>query len=288
MSGHVFWITTRAAGSVALLAASVSLCVGLLMSAKLVPSKRVDLRVTHEALSLTALVALAVHVLSLLADSYFRASILDVTVPFVSGYKEPWMSIGIIAGWGLALLGLSYYARGRIGPDRWRRLHRWTAAAWALGVIHSIGEGTDAGTAWFLAAAAAVVVPADKTAPVISRVSASPYQIWPPNGKMVPVSVTVTASDDVDAFAKCGITEITSSTFNPTDAVITGAFNAQVRAEKDRTYTLHVTCVDNAGNASTAKAFIRVAKEGDVAKSHSKDVYTVARKVWKETVLARR
>jgi len=136
--------------------------------------------------------------------------------------------------------------------------------------------------------AAAVVVPPDTTAPVISRVSASPYQIWPPNGKMVPVSVTVTASDNVDAFAKCGITEITSSTYDPRDAVITGAFNAEVRAEKDRTYTLHVTCVDNAGNASTAKVCVRVAKEGDVAKSYGNHVYTVARKVWKETVLARR
>src|SRR5437868_2346272 len=153
-------MTTRAAGSVALVASSVSVCIGLLMSGKLVKSRRLDLRVMHEALSLTALVALAVHVLSLLADSYFHPSLLDVTVPFVSGYKEPWMSIGIIGGWGMAVLGLSYYARGKIGPDRWRRLHRWTAAAWALGLIHSVGEGTDSGRMWFLVMAGFVAVPA--------------------------------------------------------------------------------------------------------------------------------
>lgn len=160
MSGHVFWFTTRAAGSVALLASSVSLCIGLLMSLRLVKGRGVDLRVAHEALSLTALVALAVHVASLLPDSFFKANLIDVTVPFVSGYKEPWMSIGIIGGWGLALLGLSYYARGMIGPQRWRRLHRWTAAAWALGLVHSLGEGTDNGRVWFLAMTGFVAVPA--------------------------------------------------------------------------------------------------------------------------------
>jgi methionine sulfoxide reductase heme-binding subunit len=160
VSGHFFWITTRAAGSVSLLASSVSLCVGLLMSGRMVKGRRVDLRVAHEALSLAALVALAVHVVSLLFDSFFKPSLLDVMVPFVSGYKEPWMSIGIIGGWAMALLGLSYYARGLIGPDRWRRLHRWTAAAWVLGLVHSIGEGTDNGRMWFLAMTGFVAVPA--------------------------------------------------------------------------------------------------------------------------------
>ena len=31
-------------------------------------------------------------------------------------------------------------------------LHRFTALFWALGVVHSIGAGSDAGQLWFLAA----------------------------------------------------------------------------------------------------------------------------------------
>jgi sulfoxide reductase heme-binding subunit YedZ len=163
MHGHFFWFATRAAGTVALLASSVSMCIGLLMSGRLIPARparRFDMRIAHEALSLTALVALGIHVVTLLADSFFKPSLLDVTVPFVSGYKEPWMSIGIIGGWGLVVLGLSYYARGKIGPERWRRLHRWTAAAWVLGLVHSVGEGTDNGRMWFLAMTGFVAVPA--------------------------------------------------------------------------------------------------------------------------------
>jgi hypothetical protein len=67
-----WWTTTRAAGSVALVAASLSVCVGLVMSGKLIKGRRNDLRTIHEALSLATLAALAVHVLSLLADSFFH------------------------------------------------------------------------------------------------------------------------------------------------------------------------------------------------------------------------
>lgn len=155
-----WWTTTRAAGSVALVAASLSVCVGLIMSQRLVKGRRNDLRTIHEALSLATLAALAVHVLSLLADSYFHPTIIDLTIPFASGYKEPWMSVGIVSGWALAILGLSYYARDRIGQERWRRLHRWTALAWLGGLFHALGTGTDSGRAWFLAMTAAVAIPA--------------------------------------------------------------------------------------------------------------------------------
>jgi DMSO/TMAO reductase YedYZ heme-binding membrane subunit len=38
--------------------------------------------------------------------------------------------VGIVAGYGLAVLGLTYYMRERIGAARWRRLHRLTAVFW--------------------------------------------------------------------------------------------------------------------------------------------------------------
>jgi sulfoxide reductase heme-binding subunit YedZ len=117
------------------------------------------MRVTHEALSLATLAALVVHGLTLLGDSFLHPSLADVSVPFLSGYKTVWTSMGIIAFWALALLGLSYYARTKIGGKRWRKLHRFTALAWVLGLAHSLGEGTDAGQTWFLAMTAIVVAP---------------------------------------------------------------------------------------------------------------------------------
>ena len=154
-----FWITSRAAGIVALILASVSVAVGLSIGGRLIRGRGPDLRVIHEALSLAALGALAVHVLALLGDTYFHASVADLTIPFVRNYRGAFMAVGIIAGWGMLLLGLSYYARERIGVSRWKVLHRFTALAWILGVVHSIGIGSDAGRAWFLAMTALAVGP---------------------------------------------------------------------------------------------------------------------------------
>jgi methionine sulfoxide reductase heme-binding subunit len=157
---HLYWIASRAAGIVALLLSSLSVCVGLLMGGRIVRGHRLDLRVTHEALSLATLAALLVHGLTLLGDGYLHPSLGDVALPLLSGYRTLWTSTGIVAFWALAVLGLSYYARGRIGAQRWRSLHRFAALAWILGLAHSLGEGTDAGQLWFLAMTAIVAVPA--------------------------------------------------------------------------------------------------------------------------------
>jgi sulfoxide reductase heme-binding subunit YedZ len=155
---HAFWITSRAAGVVALLAASAAVTAGLLMGARVV-KRSIDLRATHEALSLATLIALGVHAFALLGDGYLQPSLADVTIPFVSDFDRWWMAAGITGGWLLLILGLSYYWRARIGVARWRTLHRFTALAWLLGVVHAVGIGTDAGTAWFLAGLVAAVAP---------------------------------------------------------------------------------------------------------------------------------
>ena len=82
------------------------------------------------------------------------------------------MTLGIVSGWALIALGLGYYVRGRIGVARWRVLHRFTALAWLAALAHSLGEGTDAGQAWFLAAAAIPAVPA--LALLVERLDAAP------------------------------------------------------------------------------------------------------------------
>ena len=157
---HLFWITSRAAGIAALLFASAAVAVGLTLGGRLLKGRGPDLRITHEALSLATMVALVVHAVALLGDSFLNPSLADIAIPFASSYKEPWMATGIVGGWMMILLGVSYYARTRIGIERWRKWHRFTALGWLLGLAHALGEGTDAGRAWFLIAVGIVAIPA--------------------------------------------------------------------------------------------------------------------------------
>jgi sulfoxide reductase heme-binding subunit YedZ len=102
----------------------------------------------HEHLALLALTAIAVHGATLLGDRWLRPGLRGVLVPFATSYRPLYTGLGIIAAYLAALLGLSFYVRRRIGGRLWRRLHRATVVVWILGVIHTLGAGSDAGTVW--------------------------------------------------------------------------------------------------------------------------------------------
>ncbi len=127
-SHHLFWITSRAAGTVALVLSSAAVGFGLTLGGKLIKRRGPDRFNIHEILSLSVMVAVAVHGLALIGDKWLHPSLLDVTVPFASSYQTLATAIGIIAGWGLIFLGLSYLPAPWIGPRRWRLIHRFTAA----------------------------------------------------------------------------------------------------------------------------------------------------------------
>ena len=109
---HLFWITSRAAGGAALLLASASVAVGLMMSSKRRDSNKRDLRAIHEALSLTTLAMVALHGVSLLGDAFLNPGLAGIAIPFVGAYRPIWTGIGIVAGYGLAV------ARPHLLPPR--------------------------------------------------------------------------------------------------------------------------------------------------------------------------
>jgi HYR domain-containing protein len=111
----------------------------------------------------------------------------------------------------------------------------------------------------------------DTTPPVIGTVTASPNTLWPPNHKMVLVTVTMSATDIVDSSLTNKILSVSSNQpINGTgdgdtapDWNITGPLTVQIRAERsqgnDRTYTITVQSKDDSGNASTktVQVFVR-------------------------------
>jgi methionine sulfoxide reductase heme-binding subunit len=157
--GQLPWLISRSAGILALVLATVAVTLGLTMSARLLrrPGVARTLVRLHEHVALVAMAAIAVHGLALLGDRWLHPGVGGLTVPFAMSYRPLFTGLGIIGGYLAALLGLSFYVRKRIGVRLWRRLHRATVLVWVLGVVHTLGAGSDASTVWLRAL---VLVPA--------------------------------------------------------------------------------------------------------------------------------
>ena len=149
---HLFWIASRSLGVVALLLVALSVGLGLVMATRSVKGAgpRARVKQLHEATALAGLLAIAGHGLALLGDTYLHPGLAGIAIPFTTSYRAFWTGLGIAGGYLAAILGLTYYFRSRIGPNLWRRMHRWTLGVYVLGVIHTVGAGTDAGTPWLI------------------------------------------------------------------------------------------------------------------------------------------
>ena len=148
-----WWLASRASGIVALILIALSVALGLAMAARAIkkPGLPRFLLAIHEHAALAALIAIAVHGITLLGDAWLNPGIAGITVPFVIDHEPVFTGLGIIGGYIAAILGLTFYLRRRIGTRRWRNAHRLTPVVYVLGVIHTLGSGTDAGQPWLIA-----------------------------------------------------------------------------------------------------------------------------------------
>jgi sulfoxide reductase heme-binding subunit YedZ len=148
-----WWLAGRASGIVALALVTLSVGIGLAMAGRVArrPGLSRTLMALHEQLALAGLVAIAAHGVTLLLDPWLHPGVVGVAVPFAMGYRPLFTGLGVVAAYLAALLGLSFYARRRIGARLWRRAHRATVLVYLMGVVHAIGAGTDASTPWLRA-----------------------------------------------------------------------------------------------------------------------------------------
>lgn len=103
---------------------------------------------------------------------------------------------------------------------------------------------------------------ADTTPPTIVSVTPSTTMLWPPNHKMVSVSIAVVATDNADPAPVSHIVGVTSNGGASSDWQITGPLTVNLRAERpgtgDRVYTIAVATSDASGNTATASVEVRV------------------------------
>lgn len=140
----VAWLIARAAGLVALGVLTVSVSLGLAMSTKLLaPKRQKALFGLHQTLIWIAVSMLVLHAGALVLDPVMRFGVVNVLVPGTAPWRPVAVAAGIVAGWLMLALALSFRVRRRIGQRRWRLAHYASFAAFALALGHGLNTGTD-------------------------------------------------------------------------------------------------------------------------------------------------
>jgi hypothetical protein len=147
------WLTARGTGLSALVLLTATTVLGALTSGRGRATTRYLTQRVHRALAVTGIAVLAVHVGTILADSYAHVGVTGAVVPFMSGYRATWVGLGTIAAYLLVLTSALGLARGRVaaspaGARLWRPVHALGYLAWAAALYHGLRSGTDSAVAW--------------------------------------------------------------------------------------------------------------------------------------------
>jgi predicted ferric reductase len=134
----------------ALLAASMLWGLWLSTRAPAPPGRPWVLEV-HRALSGVAVLALAGHLLSILADSYVTFDVVDVLVPFASSWNPAAVAWGVLAAWLVVAVEVTSLLRRTLTKRTWRKVHLASFGGYLLATGHFLTAGTDAGNRLVLA-----------------------------------------------------------------------------------------------------------------------------------------
>jgi sulfoxide reductase heme-binding subunit YedZ len=148
-----YWYVTRAAAISAYALLALTATLGLLRSlARTAPMRARwllgGLDELHQFSALLAAAFVALHLGTLLLDSYLRFSLVNLLFPLGEPYRPFATDLGVLALYALGIVLFSSWLRGHLSYRAWRTLHSTSFAAFALVTAHGLLVGSDAGTPW--------------------------------------------------------------------------------------------------------------------------------------------
>ena len=151
------WAFGRVSGFMSLALFTVSVLLGILNRSgrPLLVLPRFSISILHRNIAVLATVFLGLHVGSLLLDSFAKLRPVDIVVPFLGSFQPFWQGLGTVALDLVAAVLVTAFLRHRIGQRTFKAVHWLTYGIWPVAMAHAIGNGTDAGSAWFLVLAVA-------------------------------------------------------------------------------------------------------------------------------------
>jgi sulfoxide reductase heme-binding subunit YedZ len=148
--GPELWFLNRSSGVIVLILLTLSLALGILGAGRqtggfvpvFVP------HALHRNLSVIALVLTAAHAMTAVIDTYVDIRWWQMFSPIGGSYRPLWLGLGALAFDLMLIVALTSWARHRLGPLAWRRIHLVGYAVWPIAFAHGAGIGTDAETPW--------------------------------------------------------------------------------------------------------------------------------------------
>lgn len=148
MNEQLWWYLTRSSGIVAWALLAAAVLFGLVVRTKVGASPArppwwLDL---HRFLGGLATVFTAVHLTTLVADSYVRFTLVDLLVPGASDWKPGAVAWGVVSLWLLAAVEATSLLQKRLPRRAWRWVHLTSYPLFWMATFHFLTAGTDAGS----------------------------------------------------------------------------------------------------------------------------------------------
>lgn len=162
MTAHLdaaLWALGRGTGVVALVMFTLSLVLGIAARSgrATLGIGRFGVAELHRTAALTGTALIAVHLVSLLLDPFAQLRLVDFVLPFLGSYRPLWLGLGTLAVDLLLVVTVVSLLRDKVGPRVFRTVHYATYALWPVALLHALGNGSDNGSLWLRAVAAACV-----------------------------------------------------------------------------------------------------------------------------------
>jgi methionine sulfoxide reductase heme-binding subunit len=144
-SSTALWYASRATGVVCLLLFTLVVLLGILVNrqGRLPGLPRFAVTGLHRSLALLAVVFLAIHVLTAVADSYVTIQLAAAVIPFASSYEPVQIGLGAVALDLMAALVITSLLRARMNRRLWRGVHWLAYAAYPITIVHSVTSSAD-------------------------------------------------------------------------------------------------------------------------------------------------
>ncbi|MGH3767997.1 MAG: 2Fe-2S iron-sulfur cluster-binding protein [Pseudonocardiaceae bacterium] len=140
----LWWYVARASGLLAWVLLSVSVMGGLLMSTQLTRGRsRQWTQGLHEFLGTLAVVFTVIHLAAVLATTDLGIGVPQLLIPFSRPDNPVAQGFGVLAGYLLAAVMLTSWARAVLRWRWWRRVHLLVFPLWGLAGGHAVLAGSD-------------------------------------------------------------------------------------------------------------------------------------------------